>query len=308
IIFKIYERLILFDLSNKHKIRKSLHLLQGGNRRGRGVDVSIGTLSVVCETAKKNKDSLFCGFLDIRKAFDTVWRKGLIYKVLANFNVSPNLCKIITAIYKNSKSAIRNRPFINKPYDILNGVLQGSVLSPVLFAVFVDDLIHKLQDSGFGAKSPDINTLISAIFYCDDVVVTANSIENLQKLMKICEEHSKHWAYNFNAKKCKLMIYDHHSNNTDYLLNNLTSNDKQKINNEYKNKLNKNPKNNAPMLFTSAINDNKTISGISLNWEEIDYHISEIPDCILNRYKKHLKFFKNDIINNNYNVMWDNTV
>ena len=211
-IFKIYERMILWRMSDTCKIRKSLHTLQGGNRHTRGVPEQLGTLNLLSETASNNKKPLFTAFLDIKKAFDTVWRKGLFYKLLTDFNLSPNLCKITQAIYENSHSSIRDRPFINKPYQMINGVLQGSVLSPVLFAVFVNDLIIELQNSNCGALSPDLNQLIAAIFYCDDVVLTANTIDNLQTLLKICEKHSQKWCYTYNG----LIIKSYNDLSTNY--------------------------------------------------------------------------------------------
>ncbi len=69
------------------------------------------------------------------------------------------------------------------------------MLSPILFAAFINDMITELQNSYKGATSPDPNKLIACIFYADDVVLTANTIEHLAALLKICEKHSKSWAY-----------------------------------------------------------------------------------------------------------------
>ncbi len=102
----------------KHKFRKNLHILQGGNRSKRGVPEQIGTLHILSENAKMRGEPLYCASLDIRKAFDTVWRKGLLYKLNKNFNIPPHICKLIKAIYNNSHSAIRDVPFISKPFKL----------------------------------------------------------------------------------------------------------------------------------------------------------------------------------------------
>ncbi len=175
VVFKIYERLLLWEMSITYKLRSNLHILQGGNRRKRGVTEQIGTLHVIAETAKKSGKPLYCAFLDIKKAFDTVWRTGMFYKLHKNFNIPKYLCKSLKAIYKNSQFGIRNIPFIFNMFETYNGVLQGSVLSPVLFATFIDDLVTNLNNSQYGATTPVPNERIACIAYADDLAVLSHN-------------------------------------------------------------------------------------------------------------------------------------
>ena len=303
LIFKIYERLILWQMNIHHKFRDSLHPLQGGNRSLRGVPEQLGTLNIICERAKLSDIPLFCASLDIKKAFDTVWRKGMFYKLHTKFNLPINLCKIIKGIYENSHSAIRDIPFINNKFILHNGVLQGSVLSPVLFASFIDDMIHELQKSNKGAVSPDPNEKIACIFYCDDVILLANSINDLSVLLKICEDHSKKWAYKFNEDKCKLIFYNDHTMFDDKY-NEYSQEQINKINFEYTMKtLCDKP---APVWLTDKPVDNE-IYGIDIYGDERIYNILDLHHSTRKPFQNHCNNY-NDISDKPFPILYNNTI
>ncbi len=301
LIFKAYERLILWRMNIDHQFRRNLHILQGGNRAKRGVPEQIGTLHLIAQTAKLQNKPLYCASLDIKKAFDTVWRKGLFYKLHTNFQIPINICKLIKAIYDNSHSAIRDIPFVTQIFQLQNGVLQGSVLSPILFAAFINDMIDALQSSQKGATSPDPNQLIACIFYADDVVLVANTIENLAALLRICEKHSNDWAYNFNAKKCKAMIY----NDASILMNNVhhhNTTQKTAITNEYHSKIQIRTQKQAPMVLIQRIINNK-IMAVDIDGYVQPYTTAEVPDDILNSFKDHCRYYKNKITDKPYHII-----
>ena len=75
-------------------------------------------------------------FLDISKAFDKVWHKGLIYK-LRQYGFSGNLLALLTDFLSNRKHS--------SWADIKAGVPQGSILGPLLFLVYIDDLTENLH-------------------------------------------------------------------------------------------------------------------------------------------------------------------
>ena len=78
--------------------------------------------------------------LDISKAFDRVWHQGLFAK-LTMFGLHHTLIKWIASFLSDRSIAIRIDGFLSKPHSINSGVSQGSVISPVLFILFINDLL-----------------------------------------------------------------------------------------------------------------------------------------------------------------------
>ena len=84
--------------------------------------------------------------LDISKAFDHVWHKDLLAK-LPMFGLHNNLIKWIASFLSDRSIAIRVNGFLSEPHSISCGVPQGSVISPVLFILFINDLLSSTSSS-----------------------------------------------------------------------------------------------------------------------------------------------------------------
>ena len=84
--------------------------------------------------------------LDISKAFDLVWHKGLLVKP-PMFGLHNNLIKWIASFLSNRSIAIRVGGFLSEPQSINSGVPQGSVILPVLFILFMNDLVSSTYSS-----------------------------------------------------------------------------------------------------------------------------------------------------------------
>ena len=123
------------------------------------------------------------GCLDISKAFDKLNYYVLFMKLMKR-NMPCNVVEMLLKWYSLSYNCVRWGDVLSEPFRLLAGVRQGGVLSPTLFAVYVDDLLVKLNKFGctmFGLS-------VGALMYADDIILLAPSIYELQKMILICCE------------------------------------------------------------------------------------------------------------------------
>ena len=145
-----------------------------------------------------NKTQTCVIFCDISEAFDRVWHKGLIFKLKQN-----DICGQLLSWIENYLSDRSQRVFIGSSYSrperILAGVPQGSVLGPLLFLVYVNDITE---------------SLLSVVrLFADDtsLACTTSNIADLQSILNhgidIITKWSKQWLVTFNAAKTEVLYF-----------------------------------------------------------------------------------------------------
>ena len=91
-------------------------------------------------------------------------------------------------------------------FSVSNGVKQGSVISPLLFSIYIDNLSSKLKHLGLGCHVG--LTYAGAFGYADDIALVSPSIYGLKKMISICETYAQDYHIIFNPAKSKLLCFN----------------------------------------------------------------------------------------------------
>ena len=151
----------------------------------------------------KNGSKLFACFIDLKKAFDTVWHDGLFLK-LQKAGIGGKVYNVIKSMYNNCHSRVKSRHFLSDSIAITKGVHQGNVLSPLLFNVFINDI----GDSFSETDVPNLHSFnISHLLYADDLLLLSTTAEGLQSNINKVQEFCKQWGLSINIDKTKIMIF-----------------------------------------------------------------------------------------------------
>ena len=126
-------------------------------------------------------------FLDISKAFDKVWHDGIIYKLTQN-GISGNLLNLMEDFLKERKRVVLNGQFSTRK-NINVVVPQGSVLGPLLFLIYINDLTEGLTTNV--KLFADDTSLFSVVH---DTQTSAN---DLNKDLKIINNWAFQWKIKF---------------------------------------------------------------------------------------------------------------
>ena len=145
-------------------------------------------------------------FLDISKAFDRVWHEGLIFKLKQN-GINGNLLLILIDFLKERKQRVVLNGLFSSWTHIKAGVPQGSILGPLLFLIYINDLPNGLQ------SNPKLFADDTSLFSVVDDIHLSSSELNLD-LTKV-SDWANQWKMSFNpdpSKQAKEVIFSHKIN------------------------------------------------------------------------------------------------
>ena len=101
---------------------------------------------------------------------------------------------------------------LSDTFKISQGVRQGGVVSPLLYIVYIDELIKRLRQARLGVV---VNGNYSGVLaFADDVCLIAESTHELQAMLDIAAKYASDWEYGYNASKSVYMIFSNQDTQT----------------------------------------------------------------------------------------------
>ena len=157
---------------------------------------------------------LFCAFIDYSKAFDFIDRSYLWQKLLDS-NINGKVLKVIRNMYDNAKSHVSDNNTLSDSFPCQVGVRQGENLSPLLFAMFLNDFKSFLKHKYNGLKKISTSILtelniylkIFCLLYADDTIIMAESPAQLLRALDALALYCNKWGLKVNVDKTKVLIF-----------------------------------------------------------------------------------------------------
>ncbi|CAK1577876.1 unnamed protein product [Parnassius mnemosyne] len=187
---KLFERIIDARIRQECTVSD----FQYGFQPGRGTMDPIFALRILMEKHREKNMPLHFLFLDLQKAFDCVPRE-MIWWALRSKLVPETYVEIVRDMYRNSDSIVRTAVGDTTPFTITIGVHQGSVLSPYLFSVILDELSASVQ------KLPQPWLLM----YADDIALVDEDKGRLTRRVHAWREALENGGLKLNVAKTEYM-------------------------------------------------------------------------------------------------------
>ena len=177
---------------------------QNGFRKGRSCVDHLETLTSIVETRKLLKRSTYLAYIDFSRAYDGIRRDYLWYKLeKMGLNVESKFLCALKSLYRNVKSSVRLQGCFSHWFQVNVGLKQGCLLSTTLFNLYINDLASNIDALKRGVRIH--NEQVSLLMYADDLVLLAETSNDLQCMLDELNSWCSTWDVNINVQKSKIM-------------------------------------------------------------------------------------------------------
>ena len=200
IIGKILDIIIL--MKEEHTLLSSA--LQFGFKQESSTTQCSMILNETISYYNYNHTNVYVLMLDATKAFDRV-QYCKLFQQLLDRKVSPIILRLLINMYTSQKLQVRWGTEVSDSFNVSNGVKQGGILSPILFAVYIDGLLSTLEKQGIGCHIG--SKFVGALAYADDITLISPTVDGMRRMIKTCEDYAKEYNIMFNGKKSQLLMF-----------------------------------------------------------------------------------------------------
>jgi hypothetical protein len=193
---KLFEKVL--EVMGRHYVEEGLFDIfveQGGFMPQRTTYDSVFLLDCLRDGQIKLKRTLYTVFLDLRKAFDTVSHRKFL-KLMHDKGMPEEWVGMLRKMLTR-----REMKLFDALIELQVGTPQGSPISPLIFILFINPLIQKIRAVGKGVRLTNTGAFIRCLLFADDVCLFAESLEDLEQMLKVCQKWAEEWGMSFNHGK-----------------------------------------------------------------------------------------------------------
>ena len=199
-IIKLFERVIEQRLRSYLEDIGFINKYQSGSRQAKSTDDHLFRHSQSVMESFNRREHVVAAFLDVEKAFDNVWHNGLRYKIFM-LDLNTKITRWLSDFLVGRVIEVNVNGFLSDKISPIAGVPQGSVLSPLLFLIYVNDLPNPHHRQNSESQFVDDTALWAA---SKNVQFSAKLLrKDLPKLAKWCAK----WGIKLNPEKTKVIIF-----------------------------------------------------------------------------------------------------
>ena len=197
---KLLERMVNRRLTFLLEAQNILTPTQTGYRKFRSTEDQLALLVQDVENSFQEKKKALAVFFDLSRAFDTVWKGGLILKLL-RAGIRENLFMWTKNYLFNRTARVKLDGFYSSKVKLREGVPQGGVLSPTLFLLYINDI------------TDSITKHVSNTLHADDLAVwtssehTSTATYRLQEVVNNITSWTDEWGLKLNASKTNATLF-----------------------------------------------------------------------------------------------------
>ena len=198
---KVFMRVLLNRI--RPKIEEKLREEQAGFRGGRSTVDQVFALRQILEKRWEYALPVYCAFIDLEKAYDSVWREGM-WKIAEYYGIPKEVVEILRSWYEGINSCVRVDGVEGDWFPIRTGLRQGCVMSPSLFNLYMDAMMRKVTEGGAAGVRVGQETVIDLDF-ADDVALLADAWMILVGMVMRMELVTQRFGINISARKSEVM-------------------------------------------------------------------------------------------------------
>jgi hypothetical protein len=176
---------------------------QFGFKAKRSTNMCTMVVKEVIDYYVNNGSPVYCTMLDATKAFDRV-NYCKLFNTLIGRDLPSVTIRLLLNMYTSHVTRVLWNGIYSNSFAVMNGVKQGGIVSPILFCVYLDGLLGKLNNSKLGCHVGD--QCLAALGYADDLVLLTPTVRAMRVLLNICDEFAVNYDVVFNASKSKCVV------------------------------------------------------------------------------------------------------
>lgn len=205
-VIKLFNMIMLNRLNSWVESNNILPEIQAGFRKNRSCMDNIFVLNSTIQTHLRRKGRRVFAAFDLKRAFDSI-NHPLLWQKLFKLGISSKFIRLVRALYDKSSFCVKVNNEYSKFFAINEGVLQGELLSPLLFSLFIADIDDFFRKSDMVGINIDNRNDLLLLLYADDLVILADSEIDLARKLRTLEQYTCLNKLTVNNSKSKIMCF-----------------------------------------------------------------------------------------------------